>query len=142
VIGAETVVFQRAAQLRDEQGSLTPQRDWAHATTTAVQRCTVQPVSTQDLYVATGVGIVDLWRVYGPIGADMDVQSGDRALWAGTSYEVHGEPQRWRGPDGSLHHVEVLIRKQPPTPVDSTGTPAVLHAAGQGLAANQQVWTP
>jgi hypothetical protein len=140
--GTETVTFQRAPQLRDEQNSLTPQRDWGNATTTAIDGCTVQPVSTQDLYDAAGVGIVDVLRVYGPRGVDIDVQAGDRALWAGTPYEVHGEPQRWKRSGGTIHHVEILIRKQPATPVDATGTPAVLRTAAQGLAEGQKVWTP
>jgi hypothetical protein len=142
VAGTETVVFQRAPARRDAQGAETLQRQWENATSSSYEGCTVQPLSSTEAWAASGVGVTESLVVFGPRGVDMDVRAGDRALWSGKTLEVDGEPERWPTPRGGVHHWEIRLRSQPPTPGDATEVATAIRAGIAGLVEASTTWTP
>lgn len=138
----DIVVFQRAAARKDAQGAATLQRAWENATSRVYEGCTVQPLSSTEAWAASGIGVTESLVVFGPRGVDMDVQAGDRALWAGKTLEVDGEPERWPTPRGGVHHWEIRLRGQPPTPSDASELASALRAGIQGLVDDSATWTP
>jgi hypothetical protein len=140
--GTETVTFQRAPARKDAQGAETLQRQWEIATSIVYEGCTVQPLSTSEAWAASNVGVTESLVVFGPRGVDMDVKSGDRALWNGKTLEVDGEPERWPAPRGGIHHWEIRLRSQPPTPGDATEVASALRAGIAGLVTESATWTP
>lgn len=136
------MTFQRAAPFTDSAGAVTPQRDWDNAVSLVVEGCTVQPVSSAEAWDAAGVNVTELLRVFGPRRVDLDVAGGDRALWGGEAFEVYGEPERWPAPGGGVHHVEIVLRRQPATHSGAVGVAAVLSDASRELASQARPWTP
>jgi hypothetical protein len=142
VAGTETVVVQRAPARKDAQGAETLQRQWEDAASHTYSGCTVQPLTSTDEWSAAGIGVTESLVVFGPRGVDMDVQSGDRVLWAGKILEVDGEPERWLTPRGGVHHWEIRLRSQPPTPGDGAELADAVRAGIQGLVEASTAWTP
>jgi hypothetical protein len=142
VIGAETVVLQRAARLVDGQGNPTPQRDWDNAATATLTGVSVQPEGTAEARDAGGVEVSAQWRLFTRSGAVADFRAGDRAVWDGRTLDVVGDPQRWAGPNGGTHHWEVVLREQPVTRSGAVGVAAVLADATRETATQIRPWTP
>lgn len=83
-------------------------RDWDAATRTPSPGWAMQPLSASenDLdreYAATHT------RWFGP--ADADVAATDRIEFDGETFEVDGPPARWRDDDGTVHHVQVDVKR-------------------------------
>lgn len=90
------------------------ERDWTAATVTAVSRCSVQPY----LSVAVGGGAEDNegreftsthMRLFAP--PDTALSATSRVVYNGVTYEVDGEPARWRDLDGRPSHVEAALKR-------------------------------
>jgi hypothetical protein len=142
VIGAETVVVQRAAPLLDSSGAPTPQRDWDNATETTLTGVSVQPEGTTEARDAGGVEVTAQWRLFTRRGTSADFRAGDRVVWDGRTLDVVGDPQRWAGPFGGSHHWEVVLREQPVTRSGAAGVAAVLADATRETATQIRPWTP
>lgn len=102
----------RAAQTASIHGN---NRDWAHATTATIKDCRVQPMPESAALIEPDdmTGAVNLWRLMGPYG--IDVENNDRLAWidpAGKTrwFEVIGDPANYRSPSGSVNHSETTLR--------------------------------
>ena len=98
----------RAPLVADEYGTPGTARDWANATETVIDGCSVQPVSGRE-YDQGREAVTIRWRVYAPVGSDL--AAGDRVRFAGELYEVDGPGRDWPSPTGGLDHVEALLKK-------------------------------
>ncbi len=141
-IFSQSVTRLRATRLRDDSGALTPQSDWANATSTVLAGVSVQPVATSEVRDAAGIAQADEWILYGPRGAKVDLQLGDRVLWDGRTLDVIGVPQSWPGLLAGWHHSEIHLKASPPTRLPARGAAAVQEAADIGAMLPQRVWTP
>lgn len=105
--GSMSVTVLRATETPDPRyGTL--RRDWANPTATVVKGCAVQQVSATEAdvdreYAATHV------RLFAP--ADADLAATDRVEYAGTTYEVDGEPAVWLDEAGRPHHIEAELKR-------------------------------
>lgn len=146
MIGAEAGNRLRAAQRRDGQGNLTPQRNWDAATSTPVAGpVSVQPMGTAEARDTSGVAATDEWRLFDRTNLTPGFwAAGDRFEWTayGLALEVVGDPQWWPAPNGGIHHWEVALRKQAPTTQDVTGAAAALRAGMYGVVDEAHPWTP
>ena len=105
-LGADTVRVGDAPLVGDTRygGS---RRDWAQVTWTDLPGCAVQPISGEETaagreFTATRV------RLYAP-GDGAGISAHSRVEYDGTTYEVDGEPARWR--DGADRHVEAVLKR-------------------------------
>ena len=81
-------------------------RDLANATRTQNVPVEVQPVSsTED--VVSQQETVTRWRLFA--GPGTDLAATDRVEFAGGTYEVDGDVERWRA-RGAEHHVEAVLK--------------------------------
>lgn len=103
-LGPHTVTVLRATSADDDYGN--PTSNWNTAGETTVSGCSVQPVQGDEETVGRDT-IVSRWRLYAP--ADADLKGSDRVRYAGDTYEVDGEVQRWDFPP--LSHVTALLRR-------------------------------
>ena len=71
-----------------------------------VPGCSVQPGASAEV-LAARQGVSVRWTVYAPSSVVVTARSAVR--YAGTLYQVDGEPQRWPSPTGALDHVVVLL---------------------------------
>lgn len=141
-IYSQTVTRLRATRLRDSGGTLTPQSDWAHATSVDIPGVSIQPVATTETRDDAGILTTDEWRLFTRRGYTVDIQAGDRVIWAGRTLDVVGGPQTWPGVLAGSHHTEIALKASPPTVLGATGAPALLRQAEAGGYATQQTWTP
>lgn len=95
----------RAALVTDEYGTPTAERDWASATETAINGCSVQPVPGKE-YALGREAIVTRWRLFAPGGTDL--LATDRVRYGGLIYEVDGDVVTFT--EGSPHVEAVLTR--------------------------------
>lgn len=110
-LGAESVTVLTAPIVEDDRfGSRHP--DWDAATSVTVRGCSVQPVgmagaSRENVvdrqYTATHRILFAPWSA--PIAAT------NRIVHDGTTYEVDGEPDRWRDLEGRGDHLEVAMKR-------------------------------
>lgn len=143
MIGVETVTVQRAPALVDGQGNVTPQRDWANATSATYEGVSVQPASTRETWDAQGVAVTVDWQLFTRPGQVVDIRADDRVLWDGRTLEVVGEPQVWKHPTrAGVHHVEVMLRARPSASSGARGVAAVLADATREAASYARPWTP
>lgn len=84
------------------------ERDWSSAQSELVDRCSVQPFTAAEVTADREFTSTRL-RLFCPPATDITANS--RVLFAGTAYEVDGEPGHWRDLDGRPSHIEaVLVR--------------------------------
>ena len=82
-------------------------RDWKKATSHTVNRCLVQPLSTQ-LTLEQREGIeIDATAYFQP---GTDIQADDRVEFDGNKYVVSGEPLKVVSPTGRLTHVKAFLK--------------------------------
>ena len=112
MIWDQSVVRVRPGVRTDRGGNQVP--DWAApaATTTTIERLSVQPVVQSEQPDADRTSVITGWRVLSAPGTDVDIRSGDRVEYDGLTCEVQGEVGRWRDPlTGGIHHVEWQMRR-------------------------------
>lgn len=141
-ITSQSVTVLRAARLRDDTGTLTPQSDWENATQFQVNNVSVQPVQTDENRGSGQIIPSETWRLFSARGTDIDIQVGDRVIWRGRTLDVVGNPQRWHGLPGTTHHAEILLRSSAPTPIAAAGVAGNLRQAQEAAAYPQEPWTP
>ena len=142
LITSQSVTVLRAARLRDDTGTLTAQSDWENATSHQIDNVSVQPVQTDEERGSGQIIPSETWRLFSARGVDVDIQAGDRVVWMGRTLDVIGNPQRWHGLPGSVHHAEILLRSSAPTAIAATGVSGVLRQAQEAAAYPQQPWSP
>lgn len=103
----QSIVRQRAQLVDDVDGSNygNTAEDWTTPDEATYDSVTVQPVAVDELRDAARDAVLRRWQVIG--GIDLDVTAADRIVWAGATYEVAGEPQRFT--TGILDHVEFFM---------------------------------
>jgi hypothetical protein len=84
------------------------ERDWSDPDQLDISQCSVQPQPLPEAPEGSGRDAVPArWFVVAPPAAD--VEAADRIMWAGRTYDVDGEPQRWT--TGILDHVEFFMQR-------------------------------
>lgn len=102
----DTVTRQRGTVSDGAHGE--PVTDWT-TPSTAVYRAEVQPLSTVEA-LAAQQRTETRWKAF--LDYTADVLATDRIVWDGDTYEVDGEPERWKR-RAVGHHLELfLIRWQ------------------------------
>ena len=96
----DTITVKRAA-LVDSRG--TKVRDWAHATSTTLNGCSVQPSTTSRDFDGRTTQVSEEWMLYAPPGSDL--QAGDRIEWNGLTFEINGAAMPWTSPTGRVSHI-------------------------------------
>jgi hypothetical protein len=104
-LGPHTITVVRPGTKPADYGTGT-QPDWAAATSTSVDGCSVQPTPAP-AYTIDRDSYQSRWTVWAPISTDVDAS--DRVQWNGDTYDVDGEVQRWEF--GSLAHVVINLRR-------------------------------
>ena len=130
----------RAPRLRDDGGTLTPQRDWVAAESTVISGVSIQPKMTSEQRDAAGVTVTDEWTIFSRRGVRLDLVNGDRVLWDGRTLDVIGSPQSWPGLLAGWHHSEITVKQSPFTRLTASGAAAVTHDAELGAANTQQTF--
>lgn len=104
-----TVTVQRATVTTDRYGRET--RDWSNLEAEFdLSGCSVQPMVGAETFDAAGGRVVSRWHFSAP-GRDADVQSTDRIVYDGDTFEVDGSVRRWLSPSGRLGHVEAILKR-------------------------------
>lgn len=101
----ETVTIERAP-LETVRGSAV--RDWTKAQPHTISGCSVQPASTSS-NEERAEQVTDRWELYAPPGAD--IETGDRVMWSGHTFDIDGAPYQWASPTGRVTHLHAhLVR--------------------------------
>jgi len=104
-LGPHTITRVRAGQQPSDYGSGTV-ADWDNTSTETYPGCSVQPVPGSE-YTVDRDSTMSRWQAWLPTSAD--VLPSDRLEWAGDTYDVDGEVQRWAFPP--LDHLVVNLRR-------------------------------
>lgn len=94
---AETVTRQRPTTTTDRDRNTVT--DWTDPSEVTLTVRGVEPVSSSEDNSDGRQAVITGYRVYLDPGAD--VQSGDRVVLRGVTYDVDGTPADWRSPRGS-----------------------------------------
>lgn len=101
----QTVTRLRGVLADDGHGNET--EDWATPDMLDIERCTVQPGSSQELLAGRDATLIQYTvRVCGQV----DVKSTDRIQYLGVTYDIDGQPLLWPSPTGALTHTIILLR--------------------------------
>lgn len=98
----------RAPLIADEYGTPSAERDWAHATSTVITGCSIQPLIGAE-YEVGREAVTVRWKIYAPAGTSL--LAGDRVVYGGETYEVDSDGQEWPSPTGNLDHVQAVLKK-------------------------------
>lgn len=109
MLGPHTITVVRPGTKPADYGTGT-QPDWATATSTAVDGCSVQPAQAP-AYTIDRDSYQTRWTVWAPIGTD--IRATDRVAWNGDTYDVDGEVQSWEF--GALSHLVLNLRRSTDT---------------------------
>lgn len=91
--------------VKTQRGSQIP--DWENTTELVITGCSVQPAGTSLSQDGRVLGVSDGYTVYMPPTAD--VRSGDRIVYDGDTYEINGDPRKWKSATGRLDHVMISV---------------------------------
>jgi hypothetical protein len=106
----EQVTVLTAPLVTDEYGTPSAARDWDNAVPTVVENCVIAPRSSSEVDEPGRTAVIVGLTVYLPAGAT--VTAHDRLLVRDDTYEVDGEPGRWRSPaTGRTAGIEVALRR-------------------------------
>lgn len=108
-LGSETVTIIRAPLVTDSRDNSVT-RDWAHATSTDVTGCMVQPFRMSNKLVTEDMiereFARQFFRIWAPAGTD--VLYTDRVSWRGQDMEVWAQKGTWVDFEGNEDHVQFL----------------------------------
>lgn len=99
----DTVVRRRAPVTSGSYGNQT--RDWANASTQTYPAMVGPVSSTKD--VVNQQQTITRWRL--TLGPYADLEATDRIEWAGGTYEVDGDVERYKRRGGQLHHLSAVL---------------------------------
>jgi hypothetical protein len=108
-LGEQTIVIRRASMTSDRYGAKV--RDWAHASVTTVEYCSVQPLNAIENDVDREYANTHM-RLYAPAGTDLVAT--DRVEYGGVTWEVDGEPFHWAdpwNPTSGDDHIEADLKR-------------------------------
>ncbi len=88
----------------------TKRRDWDNATSTPLTGCSVQPISGEEATADREFTATHL-RLFAPWAGTFVLGATSRVVYDGATYEVDGEPRRWRDDAGRGDHVEVDLKR-------------------------------
>jgi hypothetical protein len=106
-LGSDRIVVRDAPLIVDPRHG-NRERDWNQASAVVVDRCSVQPFGATEVaadreFTSTHV------RLFAPPNVELSATS--RVIFDGATYEVDGEPARWRDLDGRPSHVEAALKR-------------------------------
>ncbi len=104
-LGPHTLTLLRAGFVTDPYGNEGTERDWANATRTDVDGCSVQPAGA-DEYAVDREAVTVRYRAFLP--GQVDVESTDRVEFKGESYDIDGV-ERWDFTP--LGHTALILRR-------------------------------
>jgi hypothetical protein len=112
-LGTTTITRLRAALITNARDS-SKERDWAHAASSVITGCMVEPFLlsnqlVQEVSAAREYGS-NFLRVWAPAGSD--VLYTDRVIYRGITFEVWGPPTPWYDFDDVLSHINFLLRER------------------------------
>lgn len=105
IFGTVTVVRRRRALVDDGHGNEVALGDPEDV---PIDGCSVLPGASNEDLQGRDAALIQ-WTVYAPPGAD--VKASDEIIYAGVSYAVDGEPQRFSNPFGFLDHDVLLLKR-------------------------------
>lgn len=89
------------------RGSTVP--DWLNTLTHDISGCSVQPATTSLSQDGRVLGVSEGLTIYMP--PDADIQAGDRITWQGDTYQVMGEPKRWRSATDRVSSCQISVER-------------------------------
>jgi hypothetical protein len=101
----DTVVVIRAARVTDAYNNVT--LDWDDAPEHDEPGCRWQPAGGESLHIRRD-GLVINAALHAPPNAD--IEEDDRIRFNGTTYEIEGPIDLWRGVTGDLAHLEIALK--------------------------------
>lgn len=104
----ESVTRLRAPYTTDRYGNATSTRDWSLASELVIERCSVQPMSGDEV-LGDRDARIHRWILYGPQG--IDVVPTDRIIHNGIVYEVQSDVRRWTGATGNLDNTQLELER-------------------------------
>lgn len=105
--GREVVTILDAPLVTDPRFG-TQRRDWNTATSTTLRGCSVQPISGVEATVDREFTKSHL-KLFAPFGELPKATS--RVVHDGTTYEVDGEPERWRDSNGRPCYILATLKR-------------------------------
>lgn len=99
----DTIVIVSAPLVSSYGGQMT--RDWANATRSDPVSANVQPDTATETEGRTDTSTTRYRAFCGP---STPVDIADRVEWEGRTYDVQGEPERWKSM-GKPHHIELRM---------------------------------
>ena len=93
--------------VKTQRGSQVP--DWSNVERLEISYCSVQPAGTSLSQDGRVLGVSDGYTVYLP--PDADVKAGDRIVYDGDTYEINGDPRKWKSATGRLDHIMISIER-------------------------------
>lgn len=104
-LGGDTIAVYRAPLVPNRYGAQV--RDWANAQMHTADGCQVQPLTATENtvdreYVASHAAL------FAPY--DLDLLATDRVVCNNVTYDVDGEPARWRDDVGAPDHTEAMLK--------------------------------
>lgn len=104
-----TVTRLRAPLVPDGYGGT--ERDWNAPDSLEVGPCAVAPLVEDEAHQRGRVGVTEAWTLYAPY--DADIEAHDRIVHEGRTFDVDGDPGRWRSPfSGREHGMAVRLVRQ------------------------------
>lgn len=106
MIRHQVVTRLRAPLGTDEYGNRA--RAWEDAATAELAGFSVQPLGGEE-ETTDRQTVVTRAQLWGPSGTDLE--STDRVVAEGVTYEIDGPVHRWPAPGGGEHHINANLRK-------------------------------
>ena len=106
-LAVDTIERIRAPLVENAYGDL--ERDWDAAETVELTGWRIDPSSGFEQHDTIRDAAVTVWRLYGPL--DADVAESDRVVAHGDTWEVDEHPQRFRSPRGNVGHTVLVLKR-------------------------------
>jgi len=106
-LGNDRIVVRDAPLIVDPRHG-NRERDWSQASAVVVDGCSVQPFGATEVAADREFTATHM-RLIAPPGIALAAVS--RVIFDGATYEVDGEPAKWRDLDGRPSHVEAALKR-------------------------------
>lgn len=106
-LAPDELTIVRAPVVVDRYGG--NERDWDAAAQTVSTGWRVDPDEGLEHIDATRDAVITRLRALGPL--DADVEASDRVLVDGDTFEIDGQPLRYRSPRNRVGHTALLLKR-------------------------------
>ena len=106
-LAVDELTILRAPVAEDRYGDDAP--DWDAAVETVLPGWRIDPDDGLEQIDATRDAVVIRLRALGPL--DADVRATDRVRAQGETFEIDGEPLRYRSPRGRVGHTALVLKR-------------------------------